>query len=218
MTALASIIKSGHRKFVAISMASGLALSGTLVWSASNAAFTGYTTNPSNAWTTGSVTLTDDDTGGDPDSGTALFTATNLVPGQTETKCIRVNYTGSAPAKVRVHAVGLSDAQTLGQYVELQIDEGTGTAEFDGTPACTLGAPTFTLDKNVYGAALAGDVAAFGAVTTWGGGFPQASEWSPSGAETRVYRITWRLDPNTPSATHQGKTCSVGIRWTASTV
>src|SRR4051812_29752095 len=52
-----------------------------MVWQSSYAAFSGTTRNSGNSWSTGSVALTDDD------SGSARFQATGMVPGSTDTKC-----------------------------------------------------------------------------------------------------------------------------------
>src|SRR3546814_15241074 len=57
---------------------------GALVYQASYAAFTGQTRNSGNEWSTGSVNLTDDD------SGAARFQVANMLPAQTATKCIKV--------------------------------------------------------------------------------------------------------------------------------
>jgi hypothetical protein len=195
----------------------GVLLSNIVVWQASEAAFNGKAANPADSWSAGQVVLSDDDTGADNDSGTALFTVTGLIPGQTAAKCIRVTYSGNTAAKVRMYASALSDAQTLGQYVELQIEEGTGTAEFDGTPACGNGDATFTADRVLYGSGLTGTVANFGTLNSYATGLPQSTEWTPSGTATKVYKVTYRLDATTPSGTHQNKTCTIAFRWEAVT-
>jgi hypothetical protein len=204
------------RVWLAATAVVGMATSNLLVWHSSHATFAGSTISPPSSWTAGQVRLADDDTGADTNSGTALFTATGLIPGQSASRCIRVTYQGTVAARVRVYAAALADAQTLGQYIELQIEEGTGSAEFDGTPACGTGDATFTAERVVYGAGLSGDVAAFGALTGFNTGLPQAAEWTPASTATKVYKITYRLDANTP-ATHQNKTCTLALRWEAST-
>ena len=60
-----------------------------IVWSASDAAFSGTTTNAGNSVTAGVVSVSDDD------AGTALFNVTGAVPGSPQTRCINVTYTGS---------------------------------------------------------------------------------------------------------------------------
>src|SRR4051812_44560547 len=72
----------------------GLIASGALVWNASYAAFTATTVNPGNSWSTGSVALSDSQGGSSSGAtGTALWSGqTNLIPGSTGTKCIKVTY------------------------------------------------------------------------------------------------------------------------------
>src|SRR6478609_1530200 len=60
-----------------------LAVCGT-VFAASHAAFSATTTNPSNSWSAGQVSLSDDD------GNTAMFTVTNAKPSDTGSKCIVV--------------------------------------------------------------------------------------------------------------------------------
>ena len=49
-------------------------IAGGMVWQGSQAAFTASTRNAGNSWSTGNVTLTDDDL------GAAAFTVENIVP------------------------------------------------------------------------------------------------------------------------------------------
>jgi hypothetical protein len=66
------------------SVPAALVLSSALVWHASYSAFSATADNPTSNWAAGTVALADDD------SSTALFSATNLKPGSTGTKCIVV--------------------------------------------------------------------------------------------------------------------------------
>ena len=52
-------------------------------------AFSSQTDNPGNIVTAGTVTLEDND------GGTALYAITAAKPGDSETSCIKVTYTGS---------------------------------------------------------------------------------------------------------------------------
>lgn len=213
MSVLASLVRLASRRFVALGFIGGLALSGVLVYTASNAAFTGYTTNPGNTWTTGSVTLTDDDTGSDQDSGTALFTATGLVPGSTLTKCMRVTYSGNVQTSatgVKLYSSASTDTNSLLQYVTMTITEGTGTAAFSGTPDCTnfsasAGTPIIfnsTLDTFVVKTSYATGV------------YNTTGAWAPSSSSTHVYKFAYTLSASTPNAM-QGKTATVAFRWEA---
>src|SRR3546814_3318869 len=77
---------------------------GALVYQASYAAFTGQTRNSGNAWSTGSVNLTDDD------SGAARFQVANMLPAQTDTQCIKVTADASVPRRSEEHT---SELQSL---------------------------------------------------------------------------------------------------------
>jgi hypothetical protein len=213
------LMLAGHwtrHRLLAIGIVSGLALSGAFVYNASSAAFTGYTTNPGNTWTTGVVTLTDDDTGGtDPDAGTAMFTAAGLLPGATATKCIRVSYTGDAPTTgVRLYRSAHTDTNSLFQYITLSITEGTGTAEFDGTPDCT----NFTADVAGTSVLFNSTMNNFTGKTAFGTGavYNTGAPWAPSGAATKVYKFTYTLSASTPDSM-QGKTANMAFRWEAQT-
>jgi hypothetical protein len=214
---LATFARWSQKRFLAIGIIAGICVSGTLVWSASNAAFTGYTTNPTNTWTTGTVSLTDDDTGVDNATGTAMFNAAGLVPGSTGTRCIRVSYTGNASAGVRLYSSAVADSTpSLLQYVTMTITEGTGTAEFDNTPDCT----NFTPDSGsptLYNSTLEPGTG-FTAKTTWATGvYNTSTPWTPSGAATKVYKFVYTLSAALADNTLQGKTATVAFRWEAKT-
>src|SRR5215218_3275383 len=72
---------------------------GATVYQASYAAFTGQTRNSGNEWATGSVKLTDDD------NGAARFRVDNMLPGDTQTKCIVVTADASVASTVKGYAV-----------------------------------------------------------------------------------------------------------------
>lgn len=114
---------AGHRRRLAI-LAAALLISSGLTLRASLAAFTATTCNPSNQWTTGTVALSDDD------SGTARFSAAAMVPGGANasgTKCIKVSYTGTVTADIRrcVLPADLTDTG-LRQYLTFTVEEGSG--------------------------------------------------------------------------------------------
>jgi hypothetical protein len=112
-------------------------ISGALVLSATNAAFTATTTNPGNAFAAGTVTLTDND------SGATMFSPSNLKPGESYSSCITVTYSGSLPSLVKLY--GSTPGGTgLGAYVDLTITRGTISAGSFGD--CT----SFTPDSTDY--------------------------------------------------------------------
>lgn len=111
------------------------------------AAFTAQTSNPDNAFTTGSVTISDSA------AGTALFNLTDMLPGHEDTQTITVTNLSTAPLGVRLFA----DAYTaptragseLADHLELTID--------------LLDAD----DQSVVGNVFTGSVAEFVAGTAW---------------------------------------------------
>lgn len=108
-------------KLRTIAAVGALLLVGLMSLNASRAAFSGSTQNEANQWANGSVTLVDND------AGVALFNdLTNLVPGDTETNCIEVSYTGTVEAQVRVHGAATAGSG-LEDYLDLTIQRGTGT-------------------------------------------------------------------------------------------
>src|SRR4051794_4691708 len=122
------------RRFAALALAAGVAVSGVMVWTASHAVFTGYTTNPGNSWTTGTVTLTDNDSGVDRDTGTALFAVTGLVPttiAGAVSKCIKVTYTGNTAVAtaVKLYANANADsAPSVLSKLHLKVETGDTSA------------------------------------------------------------------------------------------
>lgn len=176
-----------------------LLLSGGLVATASYSAFSATTSNPTNNWTSGSVTLTDDD------NDTAMFNATNLKPGSTGTKCIAVTSTGSLASAVKLYATTPATTKSLSTYLNLTVTQGTG----GGFASCTGFTPLAT-GSSVY----AGTLAAFGtSATSYATGL---GTWAPTGtaSETRVYQFTYTLDAAAPNSS-QGGTASVGFTWEA---
>lgn len=177
----------------------GLAVSGALVWNASYSAFSAQTANPSSNWSAGTVGLADDDT------NTALFSATNLTPGSTGTKCIAVTSTGSAASAVKLYGTTPSTTKDLASNISLTITQGTGGGFGDckGFTALTTGSSVYT-----------GTVAGLGSsATNYATGL---GDWKPTGtaSETRVYQVTYTLNSNTPN-TAQGGTASLGLTWEA---
>lgn len=180
---------------VAILIAAGM------VWQSSNAAFTATTRNSGNAWSTGSVMLTDDDL------GRAGFTEENLVPGQTGEKCIVVTSNSNVAGEVRAYVEHLSgSAVGLEDRITLRVERGTG-GTFDNCTGFTpvpgaLPAQTLRTLTEVNH-----DYATGGAI------------WPTTGTvgESQTYRGTWTF--NTTGMTQQqidalqGARVSIDLVW-----
>jgi len=164
------------------------------------AAFTGTTASSGNGVASGTVAL------GDDDSGAALFSVSNLVPGQSEQKCIVVTYGGSLAAAVKLYADGYSSSRALGSYVNLVVEEGSG-ATFAGSGPSSC--PGFSASGTVY----SGTVDDFAATRT--GYATGVGSFAPSGAgQSRVYRFSYTLDGAAPDGVQSG-TASLQFVWQA---
>lgn len=177
----------------ALIITGGLLAASVLVWQTSNAAFSASTSNGTNTWSAGTVSLTDDD------SAAAMFTATAMVPGATGTKCIKVTYGGDVASAVELYSSGLATTNALASHIDLTIEQGTG-GSFSGCAG-------FTPDSGIY----SGTIAAFGASNT---SFATGvGAWAPTGAaETKEYRFTWTLNNAAPSSV-MGGTASLNFVW-----
>jgi predicted ribosomally synthesized peptide with SipW-like signal peptide len=166
-------------------------------------AFSSQTDNPGNVVTAGTVVLADND------GGTALYAMTAAKPGESTTSCVKVSYTGSLPATVKVSTP--STIGELGTSVTLKIEPGTQTTST--FPSCTA----FTPDSG--GALFEGTLAAFAAEhSSFANGvtdFPgtSATKWVTN--DSVVYRVTATLSAAAPESA-QGKTTGTHIlRWEA---
>jgi hypothetical protein len=178
------------RTALVASLVAGVLGSGMLVWGSSHALFSGKAMTPANSWAAGTVSISDDDT------GTALFTVSGIMPGDSGVKCINVTYTGTVAAGVRLHAALTGTG--LGPYVDLTVEQGTG-----GTFAsCT----SFAAEVSTTGT-----MAAFAAArTNYASGF---GTWAPTaGGQSRSYRITWAMRPDNGGI---NKTANLALTWEA---
>jgi hypothetical protein len=173
----------------------GVLLVSTMVLRTSSALFTGTTDNPNNAWTMGTVSLTDDD------SAAAMFTTAgdgNLTGGQTLTRCIKVTYGGSLTAAT---AVKLYDTVSGAgaQYLNLTVDQGSGTT----FPSCT----GFSVSTaGIY----SGTLQAFGADSNFTTG---VGSWAPGATgASMVYRFTITVQSTIAA---QGTSAAASFTWEA---
>lgn len=157
---------------VAVLMAAGT------VWMASYAAFSNDTRNSGNSWAAGQVTLTDDD------NGSARFNVSNIVPMQTDTKCVAVTSNSSVAGLVKMYNLNsVTSGGGLENYIKLSVDIGTGGSFSDCstfTKASTIVATQSLATMNT-------------AYTGYGNG---AGSWATSGSpgESKTYRFTWTFD------------------------
>ena len=180
------------------SIAVAVLFGAVVVSRASHSAYSAVTANSANSWTTGTISLTDDD------AGTAMFASlTGLKPGSTGTHCIAVTSSGNLPSAVRLYGTGAATTLALSTSINLVITQGTA-ANF---ASCTGFTPTGT-GSNVY----TGTLAAFAAASTnYASG---VGTWAPTGAapETRVFQFQYTINAAAPTGT-AGGTASIGFTW-----
>jgi predicted ribosomally synthesized peptide with SipW-like signal peptide len=128
------------RKLVsgAVVLALVAAVSGLGTWSV----FSQTTSNSGNSFAAGTVAI------GDNDAGAAMLSLSNARPGDSDTSCIVVTYTGSLSSSVQLF--GTTTGTGLDPYLDLKVTRGTiSLPTFD---SCT----GFTADSNDYIGAGAG--------------------------------------------------------------
>ena len=162
------------------------------------AAFSASTSNAGNSIAAGTVVIADND------AGAAFYNVTNQKPGDTQQKCIKVTYTGSLDADVKIYTPDTIGA--IGPYVNLTIEAGTQASPT--FPSCT----GFTPDAG--GPLFSGTLAGFAAANnSYANGILDrpgtvATKWVNN--DSVVYRITATLADNdlaqgTSSGTHSFK-------------
>jgi hypothetical protein len=168
-----------------------------------SAAFVGTTSNAGDSFTTGTVSITDNDAGG------SMLALSAAKPGNSDTSCIKVTYTGSLDSTVRLYAAA---ASPLAPFLQLTVTRGTDSSpSFD---ACT----NFTSDATNYigsgaGVIYSGLLSAYPA--TYGSGIVDPVSGSPetwTTSEVHSYKFVVSLI-NNPAA--QGLSATATFTWEA---
>ena len=171
---------------------------GVLAGAGTFAALTSTSGNNGNAFAAGTVVLADND------SGSSMWSVANRVPGDSVTTCIRVTYTGTLNADVRIYS--LSAVNTVDQYLTLSVEKGSmpGGTSF---PNCT----GFSSESTIYSGTVQGFKSANGSYATGIAANPASqTRWNQN--DTLVYRFTVTLQNNTGA---QGLTSTTALTWEA---
>ena len=184
--------RRGRRWTAAAAVLAAPVCCAAVVWRSAYATFDDAAPSDPVTFSTGSVSL------GDDDAGTTMFTVSGLAPGAAGTRCITVTSTGSVPAPVRMYVTGRSTTKSLASNLTLDIQSGTGgsTADCAGfTPATTVYRGTLAAFPTGFGSGVGG--------------------WTTTGntvGESRTYQITYSVPANAP-ATSQAGTAAVTFTW-----
>jgi len=181
-----------------------LLVAALLIWQGSNAAFSATTDNANDAWSTGSLALTNNG-GGTVFSGTtsALFTEGNLKPGDTGAKCITVQSGGTLAGTLKMYrgTVSGTNSAALAAVIDVTVDAvavGSATnvqANCSGYTGGTSGAVfsgTLNGMPSTYAAASGTAVAA--------------------GTQRVAYRIGWTINSGASNSV-QGSSAQASLIW-----
>jgi len=199
--------KRRRRALRAAAPVAGLLAAGLLVWQGSYAAFSATTQSNSDAWSSGSLVLTNN-------GGTAVYAGTTtatfnelaIKPGSTGTKCITVKSAGTAAGSLAMYESALADsAPSLGAQIKVTIDAAPVLSDVlvgcGGFPAVG----TTNVASNIALTALPVSYAtAVGPVAV------------AAGTQLVAYRIAWNFVSTGSNVTDnglQGKTVTAGFTW-----
>lgn len=192
--------RSTATKVVATAVVVGLigVVAGVGTWSA----FSSTTQNEANSFATGTVTLTDND------SGSAMLTLSAAGPGANDTGCIDVTYTGSPASSVRLFGTTTGN---LDPYLDLVVTRGTiSSGAFDSCANFSPDTTNYTGAGNgvVYNGTLAGFADSYTAGIVDAPGVQES--WSTN--EKHAYRFSVTVQNNDSA---QGKSSTQQFTWEA---
>lgn len=169
-----------------------LIVSGLLVSQASYSAFSATTTNPTNSWNSGAIVLSNSS------PATALFTATNIKPGDWGSKCITVTadkiVSGTTVKMQAKTAAAVGSKSELNDALFVKVTTPAVACTVSTTPIATTAGVTLTSFIATSGVPV----------------------WTPTAAaETKSYLIDWVFDPTATSAAFASKSSSIDFIWTA---
>jgi hypothetical protein len=210
-----------RRAVRAVAPVAGLLAAGLLVWQGSYAAFSATTVNKTDAWSTGSLALTNNGGVGSSYSGstTALFSATKLVPGSTDTKCITVDSTGTLGGTLELYRAAITDtpnvlfpASKLSTKLNVTVTAAPLAAGQSVDSTCLAGTGTVVFPSSGTTQVFTGTL--FGMPTAYNTS-PAAGTFvtvSAGNLQRVAYKIQYTVDPTTDN-TYQGSSVSADLQW-----
>jgi len=181
-----------------------LLVAALLVWQGSNAAFSATTDNTGDAWATGNLLL-ENNGGGTVYAGTtsALFTESNLKPGNSGVKCITVQSTGSLAGNLRLFRGAITGTNSAALSAVLDV-----TIDAVAVPASTNVQANCTGYTGGSGGALYN-----GTLSAMPSTYAASSGLAVAGGTQRVaYRIGWTLNASAGN-TVQSSTAAANLMW-----
>lgn len=180
-----------------------IGVAGLLAGAGSYAVFTATTGNTGNSFASGTVAIQDND------SNTAMLALANAKPGDADTSCIRIEYTGSLDSTVRLYG---SVSGSLASYLTLTVTRGTDSSpSFDSCANFTPDATNYIGAGN--GVVYSGPLSSFPA--SYAAGIVDPTSGSPetwSQSEAHSYRFVVTLQDDNAA---QGLTGNASFTWEA---
>lgn len=175
-----------------------------LIWQGSNAAFSATTDNTNDAWATGNLALTNNG-GGTSYSGTtaALFTESNLKPGDTGAKCITVHSGGTLPGSLKLYrgTITGTNGAALSAALDVTVDAVAVSASTNVQANCT------GYSGGSSGAVYNGTLSVMPSTYAAASGTAVAG-----GAQRVVYRIGWTINSSAGN-TLQSSSAQANLIW-----
>lgn len=180
-----------------------IGVAGLLAGAGSYAVFTATTGNAGNSFASGTVAIQDND------ANTAMLALANAKPGDADTSCIRIEYTGSLDSTVRLYG---SVSGSLAGYLTLTVTRGTDSSpSFDSCASFTPDATDYIGAGN--GVVYSGPLSSFPA--SYAAGIVDPTSGSPetwSQSEAHSYRFVVTLQDDNAA---QGLTGNASFTWEA---
>ena len=159
-----------------------------MTWQASYAAFTAETRNAGDSWSSGTVYLSTDS------GGSARFNATNILPSDTQTRCIKVTSTSSEPGTVKMYFLNAHPSTPatppagMENFIKVSVNSGDGGDFASCSGFVADSSPSQPIVDNKSLACLG---------TTYNSYAAARGSWVTTGVvsgESKTYQITWTFD------------------------
>jgi hypothetical protein len=187
--------KHSRRRKMLLTLAVVGVIAGFLVFG-TFAAFTATTTNTGNQIDSGTVKI-DQHTG-----ATTLYNVTNQKPGDSKVSCVRVTYSGSLAASVKLY---VSSGITNGTLYNLKVERGSGLT----APAADMNCTGFSATSTPFNTTLGTFPTTYAAGIDGKAG---GAAWNASDAVD--YRFTITQNDDTTANAHTSVTSSGGHTFT----
>jgi hypothetical protein len=165
--------------------------------------FSATTQNSGNEISTGTVALTDND------SGSALFNITGAKPGDSWTRCIKISYNGTLPANV--HMYPQNQPGPLAPYLDAVATKGTQSSST--FPDCT----GFVHDTDANNGVFFVGLLAAAPTGSYDAGIPinpgSQTQWNPG--DSLVIKVTLTLQSTAPDSVQGVTAGNQTIVWEA---